>query len=358
MRCSTRITASCPPATGPSWSRRSGSRSPGSAGSSRICSTCPGSRPARRIRGRSCGRWTVSSRGRSVRSGRAARGSVVSLPDDLPPLRVDPAQIERALVNLLENALESSSASDPVEVTSERTGRRGRASRRATTGPGLDPRDIERIFEPFERGTGETKQGTGLGLAIAQGLRRGERRAPLGGAGRRPGRRARARAAARGRARRTSRRERHPRSSSSTTSRRSCARSRSRCTGRATTSRRRGRPARRSRAAAARPPEAVILDLLLPDGRGTDVCRELREWSHRADPRPLGRRGRGREGRGARRGRRRLRDEAVQRRGAARAATGGAAPLDARARAGDRDRRAACSTCEAPRHGRRRGRCR
>ena len=32
-------------------------------------------------------------------------------------------------------------------------------------------------------------------------------------------------------------------------------------------------------AAAARPPEAVILDLLLPDGRGTDVARELREWS-------------------------------------------------------------------------------
>jgi two-component system KDP operon response regulator KdpE len=32
-------------------------------------------------------------------------------------------------------------------------------------------------------------------------------------------------------------------------------------------------------AAAAHPPEAVILDVLLPDGSGTDVCRDLREWS-------------------------------------------------------------------------------
>jgi two-component system KDP operon response regulator KdpE len=30
---------------------------------------------------------------------------------------------------------------------------------------------------------------------------------------------------------------------------------------------------------AANPPDAVVLDLVLPDGKGTDVCRELRKWS-------------------------------------------------------------------------------
>jgi two-component system, OmpR family, sensor histidine kinase KdpD len=93
----------------------------------------------------------------------------VTLADDLPPLRVDPAQIERALVNLLENALESSSSSDPVDVTSERAGEEV-VLRVADHGPGLDAQDVERIFDPFERGTGETKQGTGLGLAIAKGF--------------------------------------------------------------------------------------------------------------------------------------------------------------------------------------------
>jgi two-component system, OmpR family, KDP operon response regulator KdpE len=32
-------------------------------------------------------------------------------------------------------------------------------------------------------------------------------------------------------------------------------------------------------AAAMRPPEAVILDLVLPDGTGIEVCRELRKWT-------------------------------------------------------------------------------
>jgi two-component system KDP operon response regulator KdpE len=32
-------------------------------------------------------------------------------------------------------------------------------------------------------------------------------------------------------------------------------------------------------AAGLHPPEAIILDLLLPDARGTEVCRELRRWT-------------------------------------------------------------------------------
>lgn len=31
--------------------------------------------------------------------------------------------------------------------------------------------------------------------------------------------------------------------------------------------------------AAVRPPDALILDLVLPDGTGTEVCRSLREWT-------------------------------------------------------------------------------
>ena len=53
----------------------------------------------------------------------------VSLPDDLPPVSVDPHQIQRAIVNLLENALKYSPPGEPVRVQVARDARRGAAPR-------------------------------------------------------------------------------------------------------------------------------------------------------------------------------------------------------------------------------------
>ncbi|HUY72479.1 MAG TPA: DUF4118 domain-containing protein [Gaiellaceae bacterium] len=93
----------------------------------------------------------------------------VSLPADSPTLRIDPAQIERVLVNLLENALQVSSPPDLVESSTE-TGARELVLRISDHGPGLDPEELERIFEPFEHGSATSGAGTGLGLAIARGF--------------------------------------------------------------------------------------------------------------------------------------------------------------------------------------------
>jgi two-component system, OmpR family, sensor histidine kinase KdpD len=91
--------------------------------------------------------------------------------DGEPPLvRVDARQVERVLVNLIENALKFSPPGAPVEVRSERGGPEALV-RVTDRGPGLSPRDLGRVFEPFERGAvGAGVSGSGLGLAIAKGF--------------------------------------------------------------------------------------------------------------------------------------------------------------------------------------------
>jgi two-component system sensor histidine kinase KdpD len=97
----------------------------------------------------------------------AARISVINAGDP-PPARVDIAQLERVLVNVLENALRLSSPADPVEVEVRELA--GEIQIRVSDqGPGLDPDDLDRIFEPFEHGE-RGPRGTGLGLAIARGF--------------------------------------------------------------------------------------------------------------------------------------------------------------------------------------------
>jgi K+-sensing histidine kinase KdpD len=94
----------------------------------------------------------------------------VAVPDDLPLVRVDPTQIERALANLIENALKASSDIGRVEVRADSVGA-DVLLRVTDRGPGIPAHEHERIFEPFVRGAADARQqGSGLGLAIARGF--------------------------------------------------------------------------------------------------------------------------------------------------------------------------------------------
>ncbi len=94
-------------------------------------------------------------------------GFDVSIEPSLPMFRTDPTQIERALANVIENAVHHA-GQEPVTVTAERIGS-DVAIRVSDRGPGIPPEELERIFEPFHT-AGERSEGTGLGLAIARGF--------------------------------------------------------------------------------------------------------------------------------------------------------------------------------------------
>jgi two-component system sensor histidine kinase KdpD len=100
--------------------------------------------------------------------GPAADRVAVELPDQPVAALVDGVQIERVLVNLVENALKFAPPETPVgvQVRSEDGELRISVS---DGGPGVAPDDLERIFEPFEQGNA-SPSGSGLGLAIATGF--------------------------------------------------------------------------------------------------------------------------------------------------------------------------------------------
>jgi len=85
-------------------------------------------------------------------------------------IHADPHQIQRVLVNLIENALKYSPADEPVLVRVTSTSARV-LIRVIDHGPGVLPGESDRIFGAFQRGTGSQRvHGAGLGLAIAQGF--------------------------------------------------------------------------------------------------------------------------------------------------------------------------------------------
>jgi K+-sensing histidine kinase KdpD len=100
--------------------------------------------------------------------GREGERVETSFAADVALVRVDGSQLQRVLVNLLENALKFSSPGDPIDVTVAGDGRRVLVRIR-DRGPGIAEADRERIFDAFERGS-TSGPGSGLGLAIARGF--------------------------------------------------------------------------------------------------------------------------------------------------------------------------------------------
>jgi two-component system sensor histidine kinase KdpD len=87
---------------------------------------------------------------------------------DLPPLRADAVQLERAFANLMENAI-AHGGGQPVSVRARAVGPR-LVVRVVDRGPGVPLGEQERIFTPFYRGDRTTATGSGLGLAIVRGF--------------------------------------------------------------------------------------------------------------------------------------------------------------------------------------------
>ena len=92
----------------------------------------------------------------------------VCVPENLPLVRCDYAQVDQVLTNLLENVARHTPPRTPIAVTVEADDREARVSV-ADRGPGIPAHERERLFRPFERGKTRAP-GSGLGLAIARGL--------------------------------------------------------------------------------------------------------------------------------------------------------------------------------------------
>jgi two-component system nitrogen regulation sensor histidine kinase NtrY len=84
--------------------------------------------------------------------------------EDLPPVEVDPDHIKRAVLNLVDNAVEAVGGAGDVSVETAHVPETGHARIIVTdTGPGISPEDKEKLFLPYFSTKAE---GMGLGLPI------------------------------------------------------------------------------------------------------------------------------------------------------------------------------------------------
>jgi two-component system sensor histidine kinase KdpD len=97
----------------------------------------------------------------------------VDVPSTLPSVLIDGRQMERVLVNLLENAVKYSPAGAAIGIVARITRDCELELAVEDEGPGVPAEDRERIFEPFFRNQaarGSDVPGHGLGLAISQSI--------------------------------------------------------------------------------------------------------------------------------------------------------------------------------------------
>lgn len=111
----------------------------------------------------------------------ASQNAAAQLTPDLP-VRGDPEEVKRVILNLLDNAYRYGGERVHVAVRTRAT-ERDAIVEVADTGPGIANADMERIFEPFYRVRSDASAppGSGLGLAIAASLARASGGRPAAG---------------------------------------------------------------------------------------------------------------------------------------------------------------------------------
>ncbi|WP_327165483.1 sensor histidine kinase KdpD [Streptomyces zaomyceticus] len=95
---------------------------------------------------------------------------VLDIPETLPMVTVDRGLLERAVANIVENAVKYTPAGTPVLVAASAIGDRVEL-RVVDRGPGIPEEAKDAVFEPFQRyGDAPRGAGVGLGLAVARGF--------------------------------------------------------------------------------------------------------------------------------------------------------------------------------------------